>query len=287
MPILPELSHHKDEDDFARDFVVPLLRRLGFSIVVDFHGSREFGRNLIFGDVDRFGHVVFHGLQVGFTASVSKTGAQGLAEDCDEAFAKDFVHPHTGASHRISRFYAVNGGSISDAARKFFFAKVVPSHGDNARLLDGRALLDLDRTALARPEAGRETLWGILLEVRKNRDVLSQVLGPLAAIVKGEDQGVDYPTERLRIVALSAALARPGHIAALDLSAVESIHDRSVAFNKALDDAGASPLRTVVSTKIPARKALKISLSGLKADLEELEGALEQKLEQLGPIAPI
>jgi hypothetical protein len=50
------------EFQFRDTFVMPLLIRLGFGVVVNYHGQREFGRDVIFGDLDRFGHVVYYGM---------------------------------------------------------------------------------------------------------------------------------------------------------------------------------------------------------------------------------
>ena len=44
MTIPNTLSQFTDEADFRDRFVIPLLHRLGFSVVVNYHGQREFGR---------------------------------------------------------------------------------------------------------------------------------------------------------------------------------------------------------------------------------------------------
>jgi len=58
--IPPQLTYTgtNKEFQFRDQFVMPLLVRLGFGLVVNYHGAREFGRDVIFGEVDRFGHVV-------------------------------------------------------------------------------------------------------------------------------------------------------------------------------------------------------------------------------------
>ena len=161
------------------------------------------------------------------------------------------LHPHTGTTQRISRFYVVNAGSISDEARELFFSLLTQTYGDNARLLDGNAMLHLDRTAVARSETTRDTLAGLLLEVRSNRAVLSEIAGPLSAILKSDGHSVAYPTERLRTVAFSAVLARPSSLAGNAFDLVASIYDRAVAVNRAMDEPGGA-LQTVVTIKIPA-----------------------------------
>ena len=279
-----ELSGYADEEAFVRGFLVPLLRRMGFSIVADFHGKREFGKDLIIGEIDRFGHVVYYGVQAKYVPSISKSDAHGLIEDCSEAFAKDFEHPHTGSQQRTSRFYAVNGGSISDEARELFFASVSATHGDNARLLCGKDLLDLDRTVSVRSEAGRDALAGLLFEVSSNRNALAEIIPTLKEIAEGS--AGHYPTARLRTVASSQALLRPSSLGSIDYEFVASVHDRAVGLNRSLDEVGVSPLHTVVSIKIPAMNALRF-VGPLEKDHAALEALIKEELLALGPIAPL
>jgi len=53
MAIPSQLIYQGQNKEFQfRDmFVMPLLIRLGFGVVVNYHGQREFGRDVIFGDV--------------------------------------------------------------------------------------------------------------------------------------------------------------------------------------------------------------------------------------------
>lgn len=63
MPIAAELSEYTNEAVFTAKFLIPRLHRLGFSVVVNYHGTREFGKDLIFAEIDSFGHIVYHGPQ--------------------------------------------------------------------------------------------------------------------------------------------------------------------------------------------------------------------------------
>jgi hypothetical protein len=110
MAISPELAVYSDENGFVQRFLIPLLRRLGFGIVVNHHGQSEAGMDLIVGEIDRFAHVRYHGIQAKFENSISKSASHGLVQDATEAFADAFTHPQTGAKHRISSFYAVTLG---------------------------------------------------------------------------------------------------------------------------------------------------------------------------------
>lgn len=112
MALSTELQTYANEDDFVQRFLLPLLSRLGLGVAINYHGKREAGMDIIIGEVDRFGHVRYHGLQAKFQGRIGKSDSHGLVQDASEAFAAEFRQPQTGATHRISTFYAVNAGTI-------------------------------------------------------------------------------------------------------------------------------------------------------------------------------
>jgi len=168
-----ELKQFANEDDFIQRFLVPLLKRLGFGLATNYHGNTEFGKDLVFGEIDRFGNIRYHGLQAKYEASIGLEGSQTLINDCHQAFANPFKHPQTGATEHISSFYAVNGGSLSTQAVDHFFASVRPTHGPNVYLLQGKDLLVLDRLcSITSVQEIRARLTGLLFEnLYNNRDL--------------------------------------------------------------------------------------------------------------------
>jgi hypothetical protein len=287
MPIPAELTAYRDEDDFVQRFLIPLFRRLGFEIVANYHGKREFGKDLLVGEVDRFSHVRFHGIQAKFEPSVGKESAHELIRQCDEAFAKPFTHPQTGQVQRISSFYAVTAGSVSDEARDLFFESLQPRHADNVRLLDGKTLLALDRLAvIGRVESVRDSLLGLLHELRFTSTALRIARPLLELIPEGDGQGVSYPSVRLRANAAAAYLVRPAGLARLSIAEVERYWSHCQAFNLALDQATASPLQTVVSIKQPAIRALQHA-PHIQRSIESLSAEVEAALAELGALAAL
>jgi hypothetical protein len=159
-----------DEDAFNQQFLILLLRRLGFSVVVNYHGHAEFGKDLIFAEIDRFGHVRYHAIQSKYLASISLNAIEELVLDCKQAFNNPFTHPQTGAVERISTFYAINAGSIGPEATQHFFQSLVGMYGGNIRLLQAKDLLVLDQWATAKQhDQIVHRLTGLLLELRFNR----------------------------------------------------------------------------------------------------------------------
>lgn len=294
MPIPCELSGFTNEEGFIQGFLIPLLYRLGFTIVVNYHGRREFGKDLIFGEIDRFSHVRYYGLQAKFVPSISKEVIHDLIHDCEEAFAKDFTHPQTGQQHKISSFYALNAGSFSDEARELFFARLLPIHADNVRLIDGKDLLALDRSvAINRIESGRDLLVGILIEVRYNEGILQQIIPVLDGITKRAEHSakatqepVQYPALRLRVNAAASYLLKPFLVSDLPIEIIERFWAMGTTFNRTLDEASVSPLHTVVSIKIPAIKVLPLT-SQLMQDIQTLKDSISKILAKLGPLVSV
>ncbi len=162
----PAEFKYKSEEEFTQSLVVPLLTRLGFSVVLNYHGTMEFGKDLIVGEFDRFAHVRYYGIQVKYESSIGLSSSHDLIRDCEQAFVNPFSHPHTGEKPMINTFYVINGGSISDQAKQNFFSHVRPKYGDNARLIDGKSLMQLDHSiASISLQQAKSILTGLLLEL--------------------------------------------------------------------------------------------------------------------------
>ena len=292
MAICPEFLHFEQErgnkeDAFIQRFLVPLLTRLGYGIIVNYHGRREYGRDLIFGELDRFSHVRYYGLQAKYEPSIGLAKAHDLVRDCEEAFTVDFTHPHTGGKGKISSFYAVNAGNISQEAEDYFFAALRLKYADNVRLIDGKGLLLLDRcVAIARVESHGDILNGLLCELRFNLQVASHVFPQLKAIAAGDGNNVQYPPYRMRLNAMSSYLVRPIATADIPLATMERCWSMGTIFNSLLDAPDISPLQTVVSIKIPAQKLMSVEPQ-LTSDLQVLHAAGLAVMAKLGPLVAI
>ena len=202
-----ELRSYANEDDFIQRLLIPLLNRLGFS-VVNYHGKSEYGRDLILAEVDRFGHVRFHGLQAKYVSSIGLEAVREVIDDCQQAFTVSFRHPQTGIKEYISTFYAVNGGEFSDQARERYFEALKPRWGDNAKLIDGKALLVLDRWAtINRQQLIGETFFGLHAELEENRSTMREFLPVCRQCIA--NIRTPLPGIRFRDVAISNYLTRP------------------------------------------------------------------------------
>lgn len=218
MPISKELDY-ANEDDFNQRYVIPLLHKLGYSVVANFHGSAEFGKDLIFAEIDRFGHVCFNAIQTKYVP-IGRDAMEGLVLDCKQAFVNEFTHPQTGSKERISRFYVVNGGSISDQAIDHFFSSITPIYGANARVLQGRDLLVLERWAAPKPNNSIvEKLTGVVLEVRFNQRQLHDMHKQMEQQVEANSK-IYIPTS-VKLHAVNTFLASPPIVDPIVIDALE------------------------------------------------------------------
>jgi len=98
MPIPAEFERYreprKSEENFIQKLLKPLLQRLGYYSVRDYHGSREFGKDLVFAEVDRFAEISYHGLQAKYEDSVSLTMA-GRWTPFKHLQTRSSIHQHT------------------------------------------------------------------------------------------------------------------------------------------------------------------------------------------------
>ena len=227
-------SGEQREFQFRDKFVMPLLVRLGFGIVVNYHGTREFGRDVIFGDLDRFGHVVYFGMQIKYESSVALGDSHGLAQDAEEATHNPFRHPQTGREEYISGFYVANAGAISDPARENVFNVVTRRGIRDAKLLDGNALVLLDKAAaLNRMADIRSRLTGLLQEIRRNLSVLRLVERLLANWMA--DHSNPYPLQRFRNTATGNYLTSPFPLPSVSMDAVDQYWETIRIVNDVID----------------------------------------------------
>lgn len=280
MAIPPEFTF-ANEDAFVQSFLIPLLQRLGFSLVVNYHGKTEFGKDLVFAEVDRFGHVRYHGLQAKYEASISLNGIEDLIRDCKQAFENPFTHPQTGTVERISTFYAVTGGTIGPEASQHYFNSLLKNYGGNVRLLQAKDLLTLDRWASAgHRDRINELLAGVLIELDYNeRHVIPTVIDSLRQLLGGTGT---WPLWRLRADAVSAYLRQPFMPEPLNVDLILNYWHLAVLSNKEVDLVGQGIL--------PSENRQNLTGQAIQ-HLEELHRAggqihtnVVQVLQSLGPL---
>ncbi len=237
------LEGPNQEFRFRDDFIIPLLIRLGYGVITISHGAREFGRDVVFGEIDRLGHTIFHAMQVKYEPSISQSASHSLIEDAVEATNNPFKHPATGRECFISCFLVATAGTISNTARENFF-NTLARHGiRDARLLDGPTILQLDKAInVTRRESIQQRLAGMLQEIRRNRNVLRQLVPQIKAFAAASDSAA-FPILRCRHTAAGAYLNEPFVIRNLDVDTVDQYWEAIRIVNEVADSVGL-PLAT-------------------------------------------
>lgn len=217
MPLEPALNY-QNEADFTSRFLVPLLRRLGYSVVAEYHGQREWGKDLVFGEFDRFGEVA------------AATNAE---------------------------------------------------HGGAVKLLDGKALLALDRWAtIKRMEDVGAVLTGLQNELRYNAAWTPLITTTMDACVK--DGNSLSPIERLRTDASAAYIQKPIIPMYLDSRNVDVYWHYACCINRFLDvENGLCP----TPARVELAKTILDNFAMLNSAGAKVDEGIAAALATLGPLA--
>lgn len=273
-----EFKSYANEADFTERFLDPLLRRMGYSMVVNYHGSQEFGKDLVFAEVNRFGHVVYHGLQAKFESSIPQSKAPELVRDAQEAFSVPFKHPQTHTEEQVHSFYVVNAGSISENARELFYKQLIAPHGGRVFMIDGPALLALDRSvAYGRTEAIGELLTGLRLECQFNLWRLGEIDRGLVDYDVKTTPVPNFPT---RTAAMSNYLVCPYVPSQIETTLVFDVCSDCEQINVWLSLLGATKnkeevahaIRVTISKNTPKLQGIFHACSGILAELGTVAG---------------
>lgn len=284
MALEKQLVQYANEAKFTSKFLVPLLQRLGFS-VVEYHGTQEFGKDVIFAEVDRFGQIAYHGLQAKYLGSIGQSQSIGLVTVCKQAFNIPFTHPVTGTEERIRTFTVANAGSIAPNAKKVFFESLGNPHGGQIRMLDGKTLLGLDRWATVQQvESAGEYLSGLLLELRYNAGLLKGIRRMTEKYLS--EQTNPLPVERLRTAATAHYLTRPFMSSHIDINVVSDYLNCVGNVINRIRDA----MSFGSCSKENRRNLAELMLTHIDTAMrlgEEIAASVEIALRSLGPLAGV
>jgi hypothetical protein len=269
----------KSEENFIQKLLKPLLQRLGYYSIRDYHGTREFGKDLVFAEVDRFAEISYHGLQAKYEENISLAMADDLANDAIQAFTNPFEHPSTHQPLRITTFVAVNAGTVSEQAKTHFFNKVGAQAG-SCRILEGRDILTLDRAAyLGRGQLVTETLDGLLVEINFNLNMVHGILTALDQVPR------PIQVNRLSDSACTNYLVHPFGGATINVNVVLGYAQQVRMMNKCLDGL-AGPI-SVEPTVAPYIAGIRGIAPVIRSDSDRLIGEINKVLAELRPLIEI
>lgn len=114
------------EREWTENYLVPLLRRLGYRKIDFTHGVLEAGRDVVFADIDRFGLLKYYAAQIKMGSLRSESETQELRTiiaQVSSAYETPYRDPSTGTEHKISGVYLIVNGAVTEAARQVLFGK--------------------------------------------------------------------------------------------------------------------------------------------------------------------
>jgi len=172
---------YSDEKNFRDNFVKPLLNKLGFFLVTDYHGRREFGKDFVFLEMHRFG-VRHCGAQIK-NMKIIKLDAtiNDLVADVEQAFANPFTLPDYHKESYISEFYIFNSGRITPEAKDDLINRLrKKNYGENIFILDGDRLDSLNKWATYQNDQNiRQRLVGLVNTLLINIKIWKSLKGDL------------------------------------------------------------------------------------------------------------
>lgn len=115
-----------NEDLFTKELVIPLIQKMGFMHVRYNHGPSEYGRDILFSELDKLGNIRRLAAQV--KAGDIKGGANSLIDTITSQIDDAFSMPVQGAgqskTYHISDMLIISSGKISENAIKKINSKI-------------------------------------------------------------------------------------------------------------------------------------------------------------------
>lgn len=132
-------AYEKDEPLFTKEVVIPVLRRMGFQSVRYNHGVTEYGRDVLFSEVDKFSRVRHYAAQVkaGSIDASNGTLLNQLIAQIDDAFAMPIKGAGKARLLHIAEVFVICSGRISEGAVERLNQKLDPRLAGSLHFLDG------------------------------------------------------------------------------------------------------------------------------------------------------
>ncbi len=135
----------KDEPKFSSELLLPLMRKMNFDNVQYIHGKREYGRDFLFSEVNKFGESIYYGMQVktGDISGKVNSEIDMLIEQLNDAFSMPFYLLGNKNSHYISSFIIAISGRFMENAKEKIMHKVPDELSGNVFFWDKEKLMEL------------------------------------------------------------------------------------------------------------------------------------------------
>ena len=115
-----------NEMKFVIELLLPLFRNMGFIDVKYNHGKREFGKDITFSEIDRFGVRRNYGVQVKTGELSGKAGAEidKITAQIEDAFSMSYIDTTSREKRYISDLIVAISGRFADNAKDKIMEKI-------------------------------------------------------------------------------------------------------------------------------------------------------------------
>lgn len=141
-----DMDSLNDEKAFTLRVVLPVLRKLGFINVKYNHGTREYGKDIIFARNTEFFELEHWGAQVKYGNVSGKAGSEidTIISQADDAFKMPFYDIYTRRKEKISKLAIIISGKFTENAIEKICEKIENSAlKNNLIFIDGERIQNL------------------------------------------------------------------------------------------------------------------------------------------------
>lgn len=139
-----------DENRFRDNVIIPLLQRKGFSGLHTLH-PREFGKDLVFYEIDKFGEKKYLATQISVrevhkNVRGDQNGYAGtIARQVEEAFTNPYIDPDNGQQYFIHESYVITSKGITEDAKQLVRDQIGNKRG-LVHFFNGQNIVEMVRT---------------------------------------------------------------------------------------------------------------------------------------------
>jgi hypothetical protein len=115
-----------DEHRFTLEILLPLFRNMGFIDVKYNHSKREYGKDITFSEIDKFGVRRNHGVQIkkGDLSGEAGSNIDEIISQIDDAFKMPYIDTTSREERYISEFLVAISGRFTNNAEEKIVKKV-------------------------------------------------------------------------------------------------------------------------------------------------------------------
>jgi len=165
------------EEKFIKEEIIPLLNNLGFERIRFNHGNREFGKDVVFSEIDRFGNRVYYGVQAkcGDISGGADSFINTISNEIDDAFDVPYYSTELKEDCFLSRIFVICSGKYTSNAIEKISQKIT-KRKSNVIFIDGERIKELQKRTITDKKNLKLKLNILINEFNFNIDVCKRIL---------------------------------------------------------------------------------------------------------------